>query len=96
MKHKKEWYTCDRCGKKVDEIPSNVIDKISKWFKFGKPVEIMMLTADKTGYVSSTKLIMPDVCSAEIIEYYKEKRRNIYLCGKCRKEFERFMNGKYF
>ncbi len=31
MKHeKKEWYTCDRCGKSIDEIPSNVIKKILK------------------------------------------------------------------
>lgn len=92
MKHiQKEWYTCDRCGRKIENIPSDIIGKIFKRIEFGKPVEIMMLTADKNGYVSDEKLIAPDVCSAEINEYYDGKRVDIHLCGKCRKEFERFM-----
>lgn len=92
MKHiQKEWYTCDRCGGKIKSIPSNVIGNIFKRFEFSDPTEIMMLTADKAGYVSDAKLILPNVYSAEIIEYYIEKRKHIHLCGKCRKEFERFM-----
>ena len=93
MKHiQKECYTCDRCGKKVDEIPSNVIGKIMKRIEFGTQVYIMMLTVSKSGYVSDSKLIAPNVLSAEINEYYKGKRKHIHLCGKCRKEFERFMD----
>ncbi len=92
MKHiQKEWYTCDRCGKEIDNIPSNKIMRKFKRIESFSPVEMMVLTADKTGYISDSKLIMPNICSAEIIEYYNKKRKHIHLCGKCRKEFERFM-----
>lgn len=95
MKHeKKEWYTCDRCGKSIDEIPSNVIEKIFTRMEFGNFIDIKMLTATKSGYVSDVKLIAPDVYSAEICEYYNGKRKHIHLCGKCRKAFEEFMKNK--
>lgn len=91
MKHEKEWYTCDRCGKSIDEIPSNVIEKIFTRMEFGNFVDIKMMTATKSGYVSDVKLIAPNVYSTEICEYYNGKRKHIHLCRKCRKEFERFM-----
>lgn len=92
MKHiQKEWYTCDRCGNKVDEIPSNVLGRILKRIEFGTPIDIMMLTATKNGYVSDVKLLAPNVSSAEINEYYDGNRKHIHLCGKCRKAFEQFM-----
>lgn len=92
MKHdEKEWYTCDRCGKEINNIPSNKIGRAFRRIKSCEPVEMMMLTADRSGYVSDSKLIMPNVYSVEIIEYYEKKRKHIHLCGKCRKAFEQFM-----
>lgn len=97
MKHeKKEWYTCDRCGEKIEEIPSNVIQSWRNIIRrrLLKPSELHTLTADKAGYISKTELLSPDVVSAEIVEYYNMKRNEIHLCGKCRKEFERFMRNE--
>lgn len=37
---------------------------------------------------------MPPIVAVEIITGYNRKDRTIHLCGKCRKEFERFMGGK--
>jgi hypothetical protein len=54
-----------------------------------------MLTAYRNGYISDTQLIAPEIVSAEIVEEYCEKQKTIHLCGKCRKDFERFIkNGK--
>lgn len=92
MKHiQKEWYTCDRCGDKIKDTPSNIIGIPFIRMVTGGFVKMHMLTADKAGYVCNEKLILPDVFSAEITEYYDGKDRTIHLCGKCRKEFDKFM-----
>lgn len=59
----------------------------------GTPAELTMITAERNGYVTNENLIAKDVVTAQIIEYYDEKRKVIHLCGKCQKEFERFMRG---
>lgn len=97
MKHeKKEWYTCDRCCEKIEEIPSNVIQSWRNIIRRSvlKPSELHTLTADKTGYVSKAELLSLDIASVEITEYYEGERKEIHLCGKCRKDFEKFMKNK--
>lgn len=97
MKHvREEWYTCDRCGEKIEEIPSNVMKSWRNVIRrrILKPSELHTLTTDKNGYVSKNELLLPDVVSVEIVEYYNGKRNDIHLCGNCRKEFEVFMRNK--
>ncbi len=96
MKHeKKEWYTCDRCGVGIKEIPYAAGQRHFLHRSAFKPTELEMLTAERYGYISDTQLISPDIVSAEIVEGYCEKQKTIHLCGKCRKDFERFIkNGK--
>lgn len=97
MKHeKKEWYTCDRCGAEINGTPSNVIQSWRNIIRRSilKPSELHALTADKNGYVSKTELLLPDVVSAEIVEYYDGKTKEVHLCGKCRKAFEKFLRNE--
>lgn len=92
MRHiQKEWYTCDRCGGKIKDIPSSIVGIPFSRIVSGSSVKMDMLTADKSGYVCHEELILPDVYSAEIAEYYDGKYKTIHLCGKCRKAFEKFM-----
>lgn len=92
MKHeKKEWYTCDRCGADIKEIPYAAGQRRILRRSIFNPTKLKMLTADRNGYISDTQLISPEIVSAEIVEYYRERQNTIHLCGKCRKKFERFM-----
>ncbi|MCM1224196.1 MAG: hypothetical protein NC548_58065 [Lachnospiraceae bacterium] len=97
MKHEKEWYTCDRCGCVIGDrfdIPTGA-GFIKTFYKiFCKPAELATITEEKGAYITDSKLVTPDVVGLDIIEYYNENRQTIHLCGKCRKEFERFMRNE--
>ena len=95
MKHeKKEWYTCDRCGAGIKEIPHAAGERHILRRSIFNPTELKMLTADRNGYISDTQLISPEIVSVQIVEGYCEKQRTIHLCGKCRKAFDNFMKNK--
>lgn len=81
MKHCEEYYTCDRCGKKIKDVPRHLMNLIRFW---NKPLKI------------ETRIVKPFVSgeeddSMEVIVSYGTRERNYDLCPKCRKEFERFM-----
>lgn len=97
MKHEKEWYTCDRCGCEIGgryDIPTGSGFTYGYRKIFCKPAELRTITADKSGYVTSERLITPDIVGVDITECYSEKHRTIHLCGKCRKAFERFLRNE--
>lgn len=100
MKHEesyhKEWCTCDRCGKEIRDIDTGKIfsrfwQKINKNYKLS---EFRMTSFERRGYISDSELITPEVVSVEITEGYLENRKTIHMCGKCRKEFARFMRNE--
>lgn len=98
MKHEKEWYTCDRCGCEIGDrfkIPTDAgfIGRFRNMLC--KPSELETITADKRGYIANERLIAPEIVGVDITEYYNEKRRNIHLCSKCRKAFERFLRNEH-
>lgn len=95
MKHEKEWYTCDRCGKEIKEdihAWRRMAERILKRYK--TPEYMQMISSAKYGYISRTEpdlTVLPEVVSAEIIRGYDKENKTIHLCGKCRKAFEQFM-----
>lgn len=95
MKHKKEWHTCDRCGKEIEEIPSGAMWKNFFRRKICTNAELRISIADRMGYVSKSELILPEISSVEIVESYTTKTIAIHLCGKCRKEFGRFLKNEH-
>lgn len=94
MKHEKEWYTCDRCGCEINKISTGAEFIRGFWSAFCKPAELHTITADKSGYVTNKRFIEQVIIGMDIVEYYNEKHRTIHLCGKCRKEFERFLRNE--
>lgn len=100
MKHEirnhEEWYTCDRCGKEIKDIEiGKIFSKVphvrNMYFNISK---LKILEYERRGYISNSELIIPEVISCEITEYCHEKEKIVHLCGKCKKEFERFMKNK--
>ena len=92
MKHEDIYYTCDRCGKRIERTPYEFcgIPFMSKM----KKSELTVAQAEKKGYISAEQTNLPDIDSVDIVEYYDKKTKTYHLCNDCRKEFERFLNGK--
>ena len=79
MKHEKEWYTCDRCGKEI--IPKR-LEKV-KFKKVGHYGEIVPDFDDNDMYLEIKN-----------VRRYEFMERTYELCHKCRKDFERFMKNE--
>ena len=80
MKHEKEWYTCDRCGKEIIQYGKKRVHI--------KTQEIEPLNEDE---IYTAK----DLAQQTLPMLVWEEECKYDLCPKCRKDFERFMeNGK--
>lgn len=87
MKH--EYYTCDRCGKKIENRKRILPFRKEKVEVF---TEMKTTTQDFYDIKSTAKgELMEDINSIEIefCGYLKEEKYE--LCGECRKAFEKFM-----
>ena len=101
MKHEKEWYTCDRCGEEIDQIPSQ---KHILRRKIVSPIELEMMCDEKYAYIK-TREIKPlhekSIYTAEDLAkevfpmaIWRDDMR-YDLCPKCRKDFKRFMRNEH-
>ncbi len=102
----RQWHSCDRCGRRIKDyelIPfSNHPGGVRKIFRdiFDKKTmeEMETLRAKIAegpyGYITDQYLIGEKILCMEIMEYYDCKSREIHLCGKCRKAFERFLRNE--
>ena len=95
LKHEKEWYTCDRCGKEIEEdmdswkhLPRHFIKKI----KYSETIAV--ISNEPYGYVCGEAHELPDIKAVSILRGYHKKEKITHLCGKCRKDFERFMRNE--
>lgn len=79
MKHEKEWYTCDRCGKEI-------IPKSWNEVKF-KPIG---MCGDMVPYFEDNDMCL-EIRNARRYGFHE---RTYELCPKCRKDFERFMRNE--
>lgn len=95
MKHTDEYYTCDRCGENIGKnTPSERKGIISWWRKrldMSNMVDVEFITENILGYVSKAYLVNHPIANAEIVESTETKTIHYNLCGKCRKDFEKFM-----
>lgn len=95
MKHENTYYTCDRCGEDIGkEVPSERKGILTKWRKrldMKNMADVEFISEHIFGYVSNAYLVNHPIASAEIVESSETKSVHYCLCGKCRKEFEKFM-----
>lgn len=88
MKHKKEWYTCDRCGEYIKNTPLS-LPTIP--LRNTRMLDMTTHTVSLANYMANLKPVLENVYSMDIVEYYDYKAKHYHLCGKCRKEFERWI-----
>lgn len=93
MKHQKEWRTCDRCGAEIE--------KPKIWYTRGfpcfrtanlkRPMSFKeIFTEIEQGRIEP--IVNEDgIQNITLCEYYRTKEKQIDLCPKCRRDFERFM-----
>lgn len=95
MKHENIYYTCDRCGENIGkEIPSErrgLFSKRNKRLSLQKKADIEFITENAFGYISDVHMLLHPIANAEIVESVEAKTIHYCLCGKCRKDFEKFM-----
>lgn len=91
MRHStKDYFTCDRCGKRFDESPRNV--SFFPWLiKKNLPVKLVSKMVDRKGYITDKYLVTPKILTAIITEQYEEKSTEYDLCSECKKAFHDFM-----
>lgn len=95
MKNEKEWCACDRCGEETKEDVGawrKTTDRILKRITHEEYIKLRESVPHAyIGGVDDDCTIIPPIIAVEIITYYSKNERTIHLCGKCRKEFEKFM-----
>lgn len=98
MKHEDIYYTCDRCGKRIGkDIPSERSGLIRRWSKrlnMLNKADIEFITENAFGYISRAFMTTHPIANAEIVESVESRSVHYCLCGKCRKEFEKFMKNR--
>ena len=80
MKHKKEWRTCDRCGKEIRVKPRTEI----KYVRFGE-------YSDFQPYWEEDNIIAEIEETKKFKLLFPQKYE---LCPECRRDFERFMENE--
>lgn len=78
MKHEREWYTCDRCGKEIAAESIAIIN----FFEYGTfPYEIPSFGLDdERGNIA--------------IHTFEHANKKYELCSECNEDFERFMRNE--
>lgn len=96
MKHQKEWHTCDRCGAEIEK-PKIWYDRM---FPYLRTVNLKRPMSFKEIYTEIEQGRIEPIINEDgiqnimLCEYYCIKSKQIDLCPKCRKDFERFMKNE--
>jgi len=94
-KIEKEWYTCDRCGMQI-EYP---VRKLSLLPPIRKTMSVTVEACCLKQYLGKVEEMTVDGETVNIhglfVKYYDSDVRDIDLCPKCARAFNRFLKGKH-
>lgn len=96
MKHQKEWRTCDRCGTEIEK-PKIWYDRMFPYLRtvnLKRPMRFREIFAEIEQGRIEPVISRDGIDSIILDEYYCTKTKQIDLCPKCRKDFERFMRNE--
>lgn len=100
MKHVKVFYTCDRCGKRIEEVPENTARRIIFPSIIHKVFDTRIKTLSTEPMVMNQELEIQKINEHLLVESlkltycYYSKEGNYHLCPDCRKAFELFMRNE--
>lgn len=92
MRHEEIWYICDRCGEKIPypcpTFPYGI-------FRCNKILNLKAKSYEARTYINEMNALLgTDLLEISTSSLYDIKENRIELCGKCRKDFEKFMKNK--
>lgn len=97
MIHRKEWYTCDRCEEKIDNLIDDVVNCLPEEIQKDIPRDdyLQITTGESDISIVDAKFNNDDTETVTIRKVFLKNEETIHLCHKCKKAFEEFMkNGK--
>ncbi len=96
MIHKKEWYTCDRCGAEIENLVDDVVSCLPEEVQKTIPREDYLKISSGEVDISmvNPKFNNDETETITIRQVFLKKDEIIHLCHKCKKDFERFMKNE--
>lgn len=96
MFHREEWYTCDRCSEKIENLIDDVVNCLPEEVKKDIPREDYLKISSGEADISMVNPQFNDDGTETITirRVFLKKDETIHLCHKCKKDFERFMRNE--
>lgn len=96
MIHREEWYTCDRCGEKIENLIDDVVDCLPEEVQAEIPRDDYLKITRGEADISmiDAKFNGNDTETVTIQRKFLKTEETFHLCHKCKKEFERFMKNE--
>lgn len=96
MIHEEKWYTCDRCGKRIENLVEDVLDCLPEELSVNIPRDdyLKIISRESDISIVNAEFDGKDTEAVTIRKRFLTKEDTIHLCGKCKREFERFMKNE--
>ena len=96
MIHEEKWYTCDRCGERIENLVEDVLDCLPEEVSVKIPRDdyLKIMSGESDISIVNAEFDEKDTETITISKRFLTKEDTIHLCGKCKREFERFMKNE--
>lgn len=93
MIHQEKWYTCDRCGERIENLVEDVLGCLPEEVSVKIPREdyLKIMSGESDISIVNAEFDGEDTETITIRKVFLTKEDTIHLCCKCKREFERFM-----
>lgn len=93
MIHQEKWYTCDRCGERIENLVEDVLACLPEEVSVQIPRDdyLKIIRGESDISIVTAEFDGKDKETVTIRKVFLTKEDTIHLCGKCKREFERFM-----
>lgn len=93
MIHQEKWYTCDRCGERIENLVEDVLNCLPEEVSVKIPRDdyLKIMSGESDISIVNAEFDEKDTETITISKRFLTKEDTLHLCGKCKREFERFM-----
>lgn len=96
MIHEEKWYTCDRCGERIENLVEDVLGCLPEEVSVKIPREdyLKIMSGESDISIVNAEFDGKDTEAVTIRKRFLTKEDTIHLCGRCKREFEGFMRNE--
>ncbi len=96
MIHEEKWYTCDRCGERIENLVEDILNCMPEEVSGNIPRDdyLKIMSGESDISIVNAEFDGKDTETITISKRFLTKEDTIHLCGKCKREFERFMKNE--